>query len=958
VRVGPKIIKLHPQLISFVMITMVLFGALAAVDAVGVKKFPEFVTDEKIDLIIKVTSWEYSSYLMSSNKILLDVEKVLNGTYYVMDYVTFMQVRTELYYFKNVSDEQLQYVSFYGNIICLNDKLIDWLNINITSGSLRKNSILIRYDLLVMHGLEINKSKVSYYMGYSTFYNLTVSGTFTINETNFGSDVIGIASEETIMRIASLGEFWEFSKVFLVDINASFIDKVNPERSLSEMNTLSQKIWNVEQKYFSANIYIPVDFILAEKVSRFVEWKANYRSMLLVSLLPLLISFWVLQYFFIETFFAKWEREINIIMARGYRKDVKIGMLLSFVFFQTILGFLIGLPAGAIFSRVYIFPTISAINFYDPPIVVSLVSYTYITIYYAVTIFIALLLYGIVAVFNSYVKKAIKRKKGILRKIFILFQGTYLDAVFIIYSILIFLLFHISSETIFTIVRYSFFPPIFVFLIIFLFAPFAFVIGITRIILRYSKTLLIMVTQKMRDYSSLRSLILGIRNVFREDTKNKILATIFSMVILVNVSSTIINYSYVPYIVSHEKWFTGSDLGIYFRSEANVTRINEIRVAILKNITGIESSTIIFATEWHSYAGGWYYSYSYYIFGISSESFLKTVYGEDGKLLINSSIAEKIFQIKNGSRVALVSKSLSEELDISPETTLRFTNFYTNELISIKVKDEISEKISPLFIAGMYMPCYEIVSAEEIENHIEWIIEWMEPISNYMITDIETCSKIDNSVSTSILIKINDHVNKTAVAEAIEKRINELKYNYTELICSYTRFFKDNLNKMLGEERQISVMNALYVSYVFSAFLVIIAILEFMTILYKKRPRELAVLLAIGEDRRKIAEVVFIELFALLIYGIIVGYIVAYPSSIIFSLIVGLSPEFMTRYVYTFDMYLYPMFSILVFIAFAIASILIILWSIMKMDVTKYLKIEWVPEKFLAEIEVERYERT
>ncbi|MCD6513387.1 MAG: hypothetical protein J7L07_00520, partial [Candidatus Odinarchaeota archaeon] len=394
-RVGPKIIKLHPQLISFVMITMVLFGALAAVDAVGVKKFPEFVTDEKIDLIIKVTSWEYSSYLMSSNKILLDVGKVLNDTYYVMDYATFMQVRTELYYFKNVSDEQLQYVSFYGNIICLNDKLIDWLNINITSGSLRKNSILIRYDLLVMHGLEINKSKVSYYMGYSTFYNLTVSGTFTINETNFGSDVIGIASEETIMSMASLGEFWEFSKVFLVDINASFIDKVNPEQSLNEMNILSQKIRNVEQKYFSANIYISVDFILAEKVSRFVEWKASYRGMLLASLLPLLISFWVLQYFFIETFFAKWEREINVIIARGYRRDVKIGMLLSFVFFQTIIGFLIGLPAGILFSRVYIFPTISVINFYDPPIVVSSVSYIYITIYYIATIFIALLLYAI-----------------------------------------------------------------------------------------------------------------------------------------------------------------------------------------------------------------------------------------------------------------------------------------------------------------------------------------------------------------------------------------------------------------------------------------------------------------------------------------------------------------------------------------------------------------------------------
>lgn len=951
-------LRISPQLFSYIIITMVIFGSLLAVDSIGYIKAESTIPEEENDLFIKVTFSDYQ-IAQQERKLVIAVRDTISAKFYISHFFEFKSLGI---HYKLPASENNIHMTFDGEIVGIeNESTLESLKIKLTDGTLQENKICIRSDLAKLHNLKIGDKFAIVKTYYGSIKNITISGFFLINFTSSLSNIVAIAPLDTIVNLAHMiAATSGYSYNFVADIdNSLIVNKENPELTKDELSSLANHLSNLpdELSYPKYHVRVFIDFPLLYHVEELLAWKNLFKQRLILACIPLFIAFYTIQYFFIETFYLKWERELNVITARGFSKRAKKYIFLNYLSVQIALGILFGILAGIGASRLFLM-AYDPQGFYKYPVVLrSFMSYVYLLGIYLLTITISVFIYLLIKTFNTLISKTIEKKKGITKRVFTVLQGTYLDALLILYTLAIVAIcfrFPLIVQMILdvdNIHRFGLLSTLIiltVFGMMFLISPFTLVVGTTRIVYRYLEPLLLHLTRRFRKYNSLRSLTIGLRNVFHKATMTKVIAGVFAIIVMVSISSNTLFNSYISSYYAKEYWLTGSDINISFPSSNNLTRINEIVQDIIENVSDIEAYTIITSLYDLEFDGKTIWSYP--ILGIIPESFLETVYSKDGQLMKEKEYAKLFNNIRNGTGNGIASEYLKEIYNFEEGDVLKLLSNETKEVVPIKIIGTIDELLSPWFIfVAHVLPILRINIHVDVSD---WEYFFYYPVLDYIITDILTVLKLQDYVGVTLLIRLKESSNKTRASLEIKNRLALLKYKYSEIDLSFSRFTIDEIKHETEEDVIRGTVIELNASYMASIVLVTVALWELLIVIGKRRNREIAILLAIGEKKRKIVELVFVEIFLTLLYAVLFGFIFSYVLTFIVSPILGIDLTFISSVLASnetfFNGILYSVFFLILSSIFG----LIVSISSMKINLPEALRIEWIPEKFLEELKI------
>ena len=860
---------LTPQSIAIILLSMLIFGGMIAVDSIAVTKYHGFVSPSNLDILVHVVNYgsEYSKPSLDKQK-LSDVVIKLSQQSYVKSVATYykLHARTEI--------DNTSY--FVSTIVGVTPSAFSLLNISITGGVFSNNSVSVREDIFKALNLSFGDyvNITCSHANEVTFLLLPIEGTFEINNTLLESEIKVLVTASTFENLVPRINPWSAYGIAVADIDESVIDPVNPEIAQSMFSGLEISLWDLSSGHTS----VAVHFFLLGKLQNYIEWKNTFRYNIFLGMLPLTAVFWFVQYYLTEIFFAKRKRELTVMIARGMDPSIKVGIFLKHLSKNAVFGLLIGAVAGIPASRIFIIsPTgflVYHLNFtrlQEVPYVFSLYSLLLALEYILFIIVIGILIYALAKFYSMVIKNISKRKKGLLKKLFLIFGGSYIDFVLLGYSLLIFM-FVLLNISLFSQIDLTYNP---IFSGLLYFAPFAFVIGATRAIFRIIDYVIKPFAYTIKNYKRLYPIYLGIKNLTRKGSSAQVIGMIFALVIALSQTSGVIAQTYAPSVRAHEYWLYGTDFIIQFRLNfPNTTLATELENRLCENISGIESHTMMMITD------VFLYSTVYIDFvGINTKTFVQTIYGDTGNVFKNTQYFSTISELQNVSNGIVISSTLANSLDLREDDVLKIFSWETGVFASLRVIGVIDFAFSAYLFSRYYTAGYygEYSSYNSYYSYQPMYVETY----NYALTNYDVIETLNSNVIVTVGIKAAQEASTTELYNFIQERLKSLKYEYIVLQNAQLKSARVRIEQTLNDPMIQTLRSLLNINFVASLIIVLIVLWDFGILLKRKRSREIAVLLALGESRANTALTILFELLLILVYGAVVGIATSYPFSLI-----------------------------------------------------------------------------
>lgn len=947
---GSLLLYSKTQIVAYAVLSAIFLGTLIAIDTIASMEYYYFVPETNVDVLIIIKPLSgYTS--QDEENIITSINELLNSKEYINGYIEAIALQISI----GIPSYKIDNYTFLynGYILGLDAKDFKFLNLS----DISDDKIYLRQDIAYSFGLSKNSIITCNYSGVQI--NITVTDMFHDYELMKQANIIALAPANLLREIVNqtseeLAFFYD--RIFIIDINSTKVDYVNYHLSAFELTIFERDLMLIYQKYGKNVACIDVIFGFKEKFNNYVYWRSKiFDKSYLLALLPILLAFLGFQYFFIETFLAKTGHRIKMLILRGYPRFIESKIIFSSLLMLSFLGTIIGMPLGCLYG---IFLVSLLTNTSKP--VLSYLSIIYTLLYCLLVMLFGIAIYMVKESYRDFIKYIMRAKTGIQRKLALLFGGTYLDILLIIYSILV-ILWVTSGQAnadLITIAFYEMLSIFIFFIVIYLFAPFAFIIGVTILLFGIASLLAHDLTSKLKSKLNAYLFLIAIRNVLRRDVKSKVFAVILSIVFATSTASSLILESYEPYIIATEKWYTGSDIGIYFKFEGNITEAYEMQEKIINRIgrENILSSTIIFVAynkiEERRQLDSNYYEIierDYYILGIDPNTFLNTAYSIYGKLFCESkAFANTIKKMRVHDSFAVASKDFSEQFHISNGSILRFFDDENEEIIGMEIIDVTDEPISYMFASSVFIRHNNTIFMDELPS-MELKSYIFNQISEYLIVNYNTFFRMSNliskeSIAAIILIKLKDEMKNEAHLNRIKSILKLMSENH-ELRKCYIRI--TNLIVARIFEEKYMILEILKRVYWFLLFLIAISMFEYSSVLKEKRAREFIILVAIGESSKRIAKMLFYEILITLSYSMIIGLLAGFPLYILLAP----SQEISYRFAIDFLWSLEWIQSIVITIAFLFTLSLVFgsvsLFRILKKEaLAHYLKIEWAVSEF------------
>ena len=542
----------------------------------------------------------------------------------------------------------------------------------------------------------------------------------------------------------------------------------------------------------------------------------------------------------------------------------------------------------------------------------------------------------------------LKKKKGILKKLLVIFGGSYIDFILLGYSFFIFLFLFLNLDLLSQI--QLLYNPLLIALLFF--APLAFIIGAVRVIFRVVEYIVNPIAYCIKNLRRLYPVYLGIKNLTRKGSLAPAIGMIFALVIALSQTSGVVAQTYIPSIRAYNYWLYGSDYLIEFQLwHPNLTLISEVENYLCKNISSIVSHTVMLQTR-ESLTGIAYLN----LIGINPQSFAKTIYTDKGKLFGSSPYANKMYSLQNVSNGAIISKFVSDQLDLREDDVLRIFSWRAGFLVNMRIVGVIDYKFSSLIfghsgIYGAYYTPPPVAPSIFGPGHSSYTITYLTDY-NYVLTTYSIIEALNESITVAINVRVNHNANTTKIYNILQNRITNLKYKYlffqnARLGSGRIDFENALKNPML--QTQYSILN---INFAVSLTILLIVLWELGSLLRKKRSREIAILIALGEHRSSIALTILFELFFTLLYGAFIGLVASYPFSIIVGRILGIDLLLIADSLFSTGFAWLAIGNVFYALSFSILLGFVVLYMVLHIDESRLLKIEWSPEKLIEEIEV------
>jgi len=937
-------VKITPHFVTFVIVFMILSGAFIAVDSIAVTEYHKFVKDSTNDILVDI-GYNPEKYEPGDFEIDSKALNYFRGLTTDFPYVKRVAIIHHFRSFYPVGNTSLDFIR---RIYSTNSSEFDFLNITITRGTFTDGGLSIREDIFSALHLKIGDlinftysvkveenytRKTTFLPVTSTFRvnNSLISGHVNSSRDYYSLDIYVLVPEDTFFFLLNNLTISETRSFIIGDIDSSFIDRVTPERSLDYMNNWIRKFESHYELLSVLEIYFPI----FNELRAYVNWKSTLKANLLYSILPAIIVMWIVIHYLNEMYLDVHQREILILVTRGYPKEKGFTMLAKELGISFGKGLLTGLVFGVLVSRFFMIPLYQLIipahsnasilsAFLTAPLAISYLSIIDSVMYCAFAFIGLLLLITASKLYNAVTRNLLKKTKHGLKRLLLVVGVTYSDVILILFSLLVFFLVantvHYFRE-IQRALQYSLLLQITLIM-----TPFTFIVGTTKLVFRGLKRTANFSANAFKKKSYFWPVFLGLKNISRKSGKHHIVAITFALIIAFSQASIVTSTAYKPSIYANYRWKYGSDVNIqFFMDHPNVSLVTEMAKDLCSNVSRIESYTIIFETSVRLPVTDDFA----HLIGIDPDTFLNTVYTDKNILFKESQYAEVINDLKNSTNGGVISEALNISYHFYEGDTLQGT--YYNQMFYIRVIDEIDY--------AFYYYTFSWTYSGEIRK--------------YILTTLNVIEALKGYTYVSILIKITDGENtQHKVLEAIDTRLNELKYKYIELKDAKLFMVQKFVEREMHDIDLVLRYNADAISIAISLILFLIVIWANTQVIKARRSRYIAVLLALGVSVNGVALSILFELLFVLSYAILIGTLASVPFSLILGLFVGVNGEFIVFFAGTTDYSNIVLFTILFSLSVTIAGGILVIKSILQKEKTQLLKLEWTPEKYLENLGV------
>ena len=946
-----KFKKVTPHLVTFTLIFMVIFGAFIAVDSLGTVKYQEFIKDKTNDILVNIKYGPegygaYKRFNVINFQTLSLFLKHTTG----FPFVEHTAVIHYLRFNKPIGNNSLNFIwRIYG----VNSSDFNFLNISIKKGVFTNSGLSLREDIFTALNLKIgdvvNLTYVVKENGnytYKTIF-LPITSTFSINNTlvsDFNSfshayypfDILVLAPRDTFLFLLGNLTVSEAGSFIIGDINPSFIDRTTPENSLDYMRNWIDDYYTLPNSNIDVTVYCPI----YGELTSYVAWKNELKTTLMYRLIPLLIVAWLVIFYLNRMYLTIRQREIFVAIARGKDRDYGLNMLLKELGVSFAKSLPIGLVLGVPFSMLFLVPVYQLIspiqmqasllpNQFMIPIAISYLSVVYSVMYCTLIYISILILIGISLIYNTIGKNLLKTTKHGLKRLLINTGLAYSDILLILFSLFVFLLVYDTTDYFSSL--NSILDKNFLLQMVLLGSPVAFVVGITELAFRVIHKIANTTANAIKFKSKFFPLFLGFKNISK-NTRLDIIAATFALILAFSQANSITPLAYYPSIKAQYHWVVGSDAAIQLSMNSpNVSLVTEIANNFCKNLSTVESHTVMFETSVRIPILN---NQFVYIIGIDPDTFLNTMYTNRNRLFSETSYAKIIHALKKDSNAGIISKSLNASY-----------NIFKGDLIDGKANDKL---FYVNIKGGMdYTFHYKTFQWGDFESEYDTF-----RIRRYILTTFQVIESLETYTHVVILIKLKDSKNQEGSVNILKNRLRELERQYIQLLNAKFISAQEYINKKMRDQTILLQLNTAIVSFGASLLLVLVFVWAYTQVLKVKRSRYIAVLIALGASISSVTIAVLSELLFVLVYGIAVSILVSFPLALILGLLAGINGEFITFYLSTTESFVSMGFVILFSLLSSIIGGALIIYFILQREKSQLLKLEWTPEKYLEDLEI------
>lgn len=953
VQLSEPILKIKPHLLTFLIITMVIFSSQIYVDCYMYAHAHEYVVSSKIDLEVYISTHDEISLEESYADRL--VKNILDSTSYIIDYFDFYSVYVDMIHKNGTYNVPLYYQPLY----IAENATLSKLNVSIMIGEFNDSGVIINKEIIGMLGINVGDYIVlnyTYWIGEvmkTKAIVVKVVGLFNITESSiykfyfFVSQNYFTSNLRRSLRIIQRNAYIQFSHVYFADIDESFIDYVNPDSTITKLNNLLESIYALNKRT-GYSPYIYASSSLMSQLYYYMHVRENMKFNLFVASLPLILGFFIIAVYVVNYLITKWKRELLIMVARGWLLDAGIAQLLLELLKSFVLGLIIGILVSLGLSRLYLI--IIPFSLGEPVVYSSITSFPFVISFstlqsglmYSAAIFIgSIFSYSIVAIYRKIQRNIEKRERGILKKIYSFFGEASVYVLMFLFGILV--VFQSLYYSINEYVRY--FLP---YMLIYLISPYALLLSLIYFFILFMRKYGI---TKISQYSMRKNFtraLLAMKNVLRKDSFLATITLIFAFMISINVLTVSVATEYAPFTLDSYRYTFGGDMVFTFYTDANKTEVMTF-VDNVSSIPGIETYTIIYTS--YLYVSDQRYS----IMGIDPLSFVNCVYTMGGKLLKDTSYSQMILRINETLKSSVISESVSTNLGLYENDTLKYYDEINRRIDYFEVVGVVDLSF-PYIWSGSFWYYYEFLYSdyEYASTTLPWFYTYR--IENYILINDAFYDTYNQSMHVAIVYTLSPSANSTEIRENLANNIEKTPIRNTsipEYVMYYTllsaiEYYQDTITSPIYRQ----MFGTFNINFLFSTIYLVLALWIYASIIERKRSHEFGIILAMGMTKRDLLQSILYETLFIFIISIPFGLLSIFVSTPIFAYAINM-PAYYLFIFYNSVEFLQLVGLVLLSTLFSVVLFgLYIIFKGTRMEITKLLRIEWASEELEEELEV------
>ncbi|MGQ4915619.1 MAG: FtsX-like permease family protein, partial [Candidatus Asgardarchaeia archaeon] len=926
-----------------------------------------FVPIAKNDILVKVQNLEK----MEIKKGIVDerIKRILSSKDYIIGFYDIYQVDVQFLYKK---DNPYNIFS-HTNLTIVNITSFHHLNYSIVEGNFTKFGVIISERIANELEININDSIELMYIVWlrnrerAYYVDFNVTGIFQKTPESFFTTDIVISPEyfkpkSLTFWIVQDFSYFPLNHIYVVDVDENFIDFINPEITLFELNGLSSNLTRtgyLTEELYPEAIQVTVESRLFVQLNGYINTRQAVKVKLFLNIVPLLFVFSIIYLFIIEYMMSAHRKELAMMRARGLDIRFSVNLILNDLIHSFALGYLLGLVFSIIINRVYAILLSWLFYGYEAykilltlPIVLSISTILLGTLSGIPLFILSIFLYAIKEAFPKEKEGDQRFAKNIIKRLYSSSFPLLFNVLALIFSAS--MMYYVYTHSAF--IQHTALPTtsyssgyssyILAFSTTFItmnsaaiIASFMLIVSITYILVYIAtKFVLPRLSTITRLKNAFRAYI-AIKNLTRK--QSKILMTVFIVAVIISTNVLTLSTAtmYEPYTFTFYKEALGSDITFAFRSQYNLTTVYKFIDSISK-VKGIENYSVIFGRTINLE------NYFVRIYGINPYTFAECFFVSGSKLLKETNEYLQILTITNTERSSIISRSLAEKLNLVENISYPYYDSERQRTEYFMIEAIVDFDIPYIWNSYYVLKYSDVFSKKYIlsSRQSDFIFvnqSYFEGLTSY---DVIVLFKLSSGSNATVAVNsIKNNIDRIPIAVTPYPTL--LEYYY---ISSTYEEFQEEIG-LLTYKIQVSSLD---INYVYALILLILVMWVYSISLTKERFRELGILLAIGMKKRDIALSIFYENIYIYIISILLSFVGIVVLAPVFAIFFGLSIDFV-----------YVLYSHQIFYRSLIGSLLTALIAVVIfsayvtvkstfLDTVSLLKFEWTQEEFETEIGV------